>query len=78
MEFYLEFIVMKAIVIEVTNEADIKFWLKLAKKTGAKAKLINTDDIEDAALATLIEKGMNTKSVSRESVMVSLAPGNEV
>ena len=68
---------MKAIVIEITNKDDIKFWLKLAKKTGTKAKLINTDDIEDAALVTLIEKGMNTKSVSRESVMELLAPGNK-
>ena len=68
---------MEAIVIEVTNEADIKFWLKLAKKTGARAKSINTEDIEDAGLAALIEKGMNTKSVSRESVMELLAQGNE-
>lgn len=68
---------MKVIVIEVTNETDIKFWLKLAKKTGTKAKSINTEDIEDAGLADLIEKGMNTKSVSRESVMELLASGNE-
>ena len=68
---------MKAIVIEVTNEADIKFWLKLAKKTGAKAKLINTDDIEDAALVTLIEKGINTKSISRESIIELLVQVDE-
>jgi hypothetical protein len=68
---------MEAIVIEVTNEADIKFWLKLAKKTGTRAKSINTEDIDDAGLAALIEKGMNSKSVSRESVMELLAPGNE-
>jgi hypothetical protein len=68
---------MEAIVIEITNEADIKFWLKLAKKTGTRAKSINTEDIEDAGLAALIEKGMNTKSVSRESVMELLASGNE-
>ena len=69
---------MKAIVIEITNKADIKFWLKLAKKAGVEAKSINTDDIEDEALATLIEKGMNTRSVSRESVIELLVPGNEV
>lgn len=60
---------MEAIVIEVKNEADVKFWLNLAKKTGAKAKSINTENLEDARLADLIEKGMKTKSVSRESVM---------
>lgn len=60
---------MEAIVIEVKNDSDIKFWLNLAKKTGTKAKSINTQDIEDSRLADLIEKGMRTKSVSRESVM---------
>ena len=29
---------MEAIVIEVKNEADAKFWLGLAKKPGTKAK----------------------------------------
>ena len=60
---------MEAIVIEVKNENDIKFWLNLAKKTGTKAKSINTENLEDTRLAELIEKGMKTKSVSRESVM---------
>lgn len=60
---------MEAIVIEVKNNADAKFWLNLAKKTGANAKSINTENIEDSHLAELIENGMKTKSVSRESVM---------
>ena len=60
---------MEAVVIEVKNEADIKFWLNLAKKTGTKAKTINTEDIEDSRLAALIEKGMKTRLVSRESIM---------
>lgn len=63
---------MEAIVIEVKNEADVKFWLNLAKKTGTKAKSIDTEELEDARLADLIEKGMKTKSVSRESVMEML------
>lgn len=63
---------MEAIVIEVKNEADIKFWLNLARKTGTKAKSIDTEELEDARLADLIEKGMKTKSVSRESVMEML------
>lgn len=68
---------MEAVIIEVKNEADIKFWLKLAKKTGAKAKSINTEDIEDSRLAGLIEKGMKTKTVSRDSVMELLGQKNE-
>lgn len=68
---------MEAIVIEVKNEADVKFWLNLAKKTGTRAKSINTENIEDSRLADLIEKGMKTKSVSRESVMEILGQKNE-
>jgi len=60
---------MEAILIEVKNEADAVFWLNLAKKTGAKAKAIDTDKIEDDKLASLIEKGMKSKTVSRESIM---------
>ncbi|HEY3373113.1 MAG TPA: hypothetical protein VGK10_19840 [Prolixibacteraceae bacterium] len=60
---------MDAVVIEVKSDADAKFWLNLAKKTGTKAKSINTENMEDSRLADLIEKGMKTKSVSRESVM---------
>ena len=68
---------MEAIVIEIINEADIKFWLNLAKKTGTRAKSINTEIIEDSNLAALIEKGMKTKSVSRESIMELLRKKNE-
>jgi len=68
---------MEAVVIEVKNEADAKFWLSLAKKTGTKAKSINTERIEDSKLAHLIEKGMKTKSVSRESVMEILCSKDE-
>jgi len=63
---------MEAIVIEIKNKADEKFWLDLAKKTGVQARTINTDELEDSRLATLIERGMKTKTVSRESVMKSL------
>ena len=68
---------MEAVVIEVKNDADAKFWLNLAKKTGTKAKSINTESIEDSRLADLIENGMKTKSVSRESVMKILCQKNE-
>lgn len=68
---------MEAIVIEVKSNSDAKFWLNLAKKTGTRAKSINTEDIEDSKLASLIERGMKTDSVSRKSVMESLSSINE-
>ena len=51
-------------------------WL-LCLKTGTQAKSIDTDQLEDARLADLIEKGMKTKSVSPESVMEILGQKNE-
>lgn len=63
---------MKVVFIEAKSDNDVKFWLNLARKTGAKVKSIDTEDIEDSRLADLIEKGMETKSVSRESVMDAL------
>ena len=44
---------METVVIKAKNKSEIKFWLELAKKTGNKAKAINTEDIEDSALAFL-------------------------
>lgn len=46
---------MEAIIIEVQNEADIKFWLNLAKKTGTRAKSIDTESLDDAKLAELAQ-----------------------
>ena len=63
---------METIIIETRNKSDIKFWLDLAKKTGAKAKAVNTEEIEDLALAKLIEKGMKKGNVSRSNIMKAL------
>jgi hypothetical protein len=68
---------MDAIIIEVNNESEAKYWLDLAKKNGKKAKSINTESLEDAWLADLIEKGMKTKTVSRKRVMEFLDKKNE-
>jgi len=63
---------MDAVVIKVKIDADVKFWLNLAKKTGTKARSIDIEAIEDSRLADLIKKGMKTSFVSRESVMDAL------
>ena len=63
---------MDTIVIRARNKSDLKFWLELAKKTGTEAKTIKTDELEDVVLANLIEKGLNTPTVSRSSVMKAL------
>lgn len=58
-----------AIIIEVKDKTEARFWLELAGKTGNRAKAVN---IEDVGLAALIEKGMKTENVSRKSVMRAL------
>jgi hypothetical protein len=40
---------------------------------GTKAKTIYTEELEDVALASLIEKGMKTGNVNRTSVMKVLS-----
>jgi hypothetical protein len=63
---------MEAVVLQIKSKAEVKFWLELAKKTGTRAKAINTEEMEDAALASLIEKGMKTGDVSRTDIMKAL------
>ncbi|NCC73644.1 MAG: hypothetical protein EOM06_09630 [Sphingobacteriia bacterium] len=58
-----------AIIIEVKDKTEARIWLELAGKTGNRVKSVY---IEDAGLAALIEKGMKTENVSRESVMKAL------
>ena len=60
---------MDTIVIKAKNKSDMKFWLELAKKTGNKAKAIDTEELEDRELALLIEKGIKTADVSRDLVV---------
>jgi hypothetical protein len=60
---------MEAILIEAHYEADVKFWLTLAGKTGTRARSLKTSSIEDKILAEFIEKDMKTRNVSRNSVM---------
>jgi hypothetical protein len=64
---------MEAIVLQIKSKAEVKFWLELAKKTGTRAKAIDTNEMEDIALASLIEKGMKTGDVSRAKVMKALS-----
>ena len=63
---------MEAIVIKPRSKADVKFWLELAKKTGTKAKAVSLEEAEDLALALLIERGLETEDVDRNTVMQAL------
>ncbi len=63
---------MDTIIIEVKDKKDAKLWLSLAKRIGNRAKSLSAQEIEDAGLAMLINEGMDTENVSRESVMKAL------
>lgn len=63
---------MEAIVIKPRSKADVKFWLELAKKTGTKAKAVSPQEAQDLALALLIEEGLETEDVDRNTVLQAL------
>jgi hypothetical protein len=65
-------IIMDAVVIEIKNKKDVKFWLEFAKKICTRAKSVDFENVEDTYLAMLIEKGRNTEDVSLESIMTAL------
>ena len=63
---------MDAIVIEAKNKKDVKFWLDLAKKIGSRAKSVDMEEVEDAYLALLIDKGLKTDDVNQENILNAL------
>ena len=63
---------MEAVVIKPRSKSDIRFLLDFAKRIGVSAKAINTEEMEDARFIALIEKGLETETVSRNEVMNAL------
>ena len=63
---------METVVIKTRTKADAKFLMDLAKRIGAPAKTIDTEEIQDAYMVSLIEAGLKTESVSRDEVMKAL------
>ena len=63
---------MEAVVIRPRTKSDIRFLLDFAKRIGVSAKTIDTEEIADARMVALIEKGLKTPSVSRSEVMKAL------
>jgi len=60
---------METVVIKARTKSDMRFLLDFAKRIGASAKAINTEELEDIHFVSLIEKGLKTESVSRNEVM---------
>jgi hypothetical protein len=63
---------MKTIVIQTHTQSDMKLLIALAKRIGAPAMTINTEELENACLVSLIEEGLKTETVSKEEVMEAL------
>ena len=63
---------METVVIKTRTKSDVRFIMDLAKRIGASAKTIDTGEMTDTYLVSLIEKGLKTESVSRDEVMKAL------
>ncbi len=59
-------------MINARTRADVKFLMDLAKRIGAPAKAVDTEEIQDVYMASLIEAGLKTENVSRNEVMKAL------
>ena len=63
---------METVIIKARTKSDARFLMDFSKRIGADAKIINTEELEDIHLASLIEQGLKTPSVSRDEVMNAL------
>jgi len=65
---------MEAVVIKTSTKSDIRFLMDWAKRIGMPAKTVDTEKMADTHFVSLIEKGLKTKSISRDEVMSALKP----
>ena len=63
---------MDAVVIKPRTKSEIRFLLDFAKRIGAPAQTINSNELADAHFVSLIEEGLKTPDVSRSEVMEAL------
>jgi len=58
---------MQAIIIKAKDKAELKFFLELAKRLGAKATIIESD--ADERLFQTMEKNKKTPKISRQALL---------
>ncbi len=64
---------MESALFTTHKKSDLKLLVELAKKMGVKSQPLSKNEIEDWILAKEIQKGLKTKSVSRNSIMRELS-----
>ncbi|MDR3309105.1 MAG: hypothetical protein LBS80_04045 [Tannerella sp.] len=63
---------MEAVIIKTRTKSDVKFLMNFAKRIGVQATFINTEDVIDSQLVSLIEQGLVSETVDRDEVMKAL------
>jgi len=63
---------MDVIVIEPSNESNLRLLVELAKKLGSKVSTLEKEEAEDIALLSLMKKERTGKNVSRSTIMNKL------
>jgi hypothetical protein len=63
---------MESILVNC-SKSEAELLLKLTRKMGLKARILKKQNLEDAALAGLIDQGMKSGVASRKSVMSKLS-----
>jgi hypothetical protein len=63
---------MNAILLEGQSSQNMKLLLSLAQTLGIKAKKVSATQLEDHLLASQIEAGMKTSTVSKQDILQAL------
>lgn len=63
---------MNAILLEGQSSQNMKLLLSLAQTLGIKAKKVSSAQLEDHLLASQIETGMKTSTVSKQDILKAL------
>jgi len=63
---------MEAVLIQPRSKSDTRFIMDFARRIGVSAHTIDAAELADAHFVSLIEKGLQTPTVSRDEVMNAL------
>lgn len=63
---------METLILQSNSKKDIALFVELAKKAGLQTRLVNSDYVEDMALASAMEDGRTSEFVDTQAYLAKL------